>query len=318
MNFTCCLRATGIVITLATAFNVMAADFPNKPITLIVPYSAGGGVDGVARAVSKGLSDSLKQPVIVDNAPGAEGLIGAQRAARAQADGYTLVIGVPVMLMYKHTHKSSDPMEGLIPISLLATGPSALVVSANSKIESVSDLAKYCKVKKCAAGSGDQFSGLAGKDLLAKLGILDAIHVPYKGGGPMITDLAGSQIDIGFASLAASLPLHKAGKLKILATGTNKRFSLTPDIPSYREAGVENAPFSEFWYGLFAPKNTPETTLATIRSALLKVAKDQDAIRVLDSVGSVGIFSRPEEFQTVLTRDQTVLADLLRRFPTDR
>ena len=309
------LQISSTLLCSAAALSCAAADFPSKPMTLVVPFSAGGGVDGLARLIAKGLGQALKQPVIVENAPGAEGLIGAQRVSRAAPDGYTLAIGIPVMLMYKHTHAANDPLKQLTPISLLASGTSALVVSAASNVKSVPELVKYCKAtNKCSMGSGDQFARIAGKVAMSTLGI-EALDVPYKGGAPVISDLAGGQIDIGIVSLSAALPLYKAGKIRIVAAGAEKRSHLTPEVPSYTEAGVPNMPFTSFWYGLFAPKNVPEKTIAEIRRGLETLLKDQSLKAALDLVGAQPVLSTSAQFQTVVAQDQKILDDLVKRYP---
>ena len=311
------LQISSTLVCSAAALSCAAADFPSRPITLVVPYSAGGGTDGVARLIAKGLSQALKQPVIVENAPGAEGLIGAQRVARAAADGYTLGIGVPIMLMYKHTHAAIDPLKLLTPISLLASAASALAVSAAANVKSMPELVQYCKAtNKCSIGSGDQFSGIAGKFAMSKLGI-EALDVPYKGGGPVIIALAGGQIDVGSVSLSAALPLYNAGKIRIVAAGGEMRSKLTPEVPSYTEAGLANMPFTSFWYGLFAPKNVPEKTIGEIRRALETLLKDEGLKAALDLVGVKPVMSTRAQFQTVFAQDQKILDDLIKRYPLD-
>lgn len=296
-----------------------APDFTKKPITIVVPYSAGGGVDAMARAFGKGLGLALKTPVIVENAPGADGLIGAQRVIKAEPDGHTLLVTIPGILLSKYIHKSVpvEPIQRLSPVTLIALAPAALVVNGASGLNSLEDLGKHCKKEgaNCSWGSGERYTTLLGKSILPRIGLQDMTNVTYKGGGPMLNDLMGGHVLFGVTSVGAAMPHHKAGKIRIVAAGADKRMPYLPDVPTYQELGMNDLPFAQFWYGLLAPKGTPEAVVNALNDAAAAVGRDEAVLRVITSLGASPAFGKPREFAARIKSDESLLADLIQRYP---
>ncbi len=243
-------------------FTSAQAAWPEKPIRLIVAFPPGGGTDIVARLLAPALSQRLGQPVSIDNKGGAGGNIGTDAAAKAPADGYTLLMGniAPNAInVSTFKHLPFDPEKDFSPISLVAVTPNILVVNPSVLANSMAELVALAKAKPGtlnfpSAGRGTS-SHLAG-ELFNAMAKVDMVHVPYKGGGPAFTDLLGGQVQLFFATMPAAMPFVKAGKLRPLAVTSEQRSATLPDLPTIAESGLPG--YSAItWYGLLAPKGTP-------------------------------------------------------------
>ena len=297
-----------------------AADFPNRLVTIVVPFSAGGGVDGTARALAHGLSKLWGQTVIVENVGGADGLIGTQRVSRARPDGYTVVLSVPNLLVFKYMAEQGgyDAGAALTPVSLVASYPVVLIASKQSGIRTVADLQRSCKSASanCSWGSGEQFSWLAGQSILSAMGLETVItNVPYKGTGPVVNDVLGGHVTLGVGALAAPLQHYKNGTLNIVAGLGKQRDPSTPDVPTFDEAGVKGIQISEPWYGLFAPKGVPADVLAAWGKALKSIQADVSVIDSLNVVSAKPVFSSSDEFSRQVASDQKTFDALVKKFP---
>jgi tripartite-type tricarboxylate transporter receptor subunit TctC len=271
----------------ASAF---AADaWPNKPITMVVPFAPGGTTDIIARQVSQKLSDELKQTVLVDNRPGAGGTLGAGLVARAPKDGYTLFLATVAHAMapgiYKHL--SYDFMRDLDPIGMAAATPNVLVVNPSLPVKSVSELIAYTKahpgqVNFGSAGSGstEHFSG----ELFRSLTGADITHVPYKGGAPMMNDLVGGQIQMAIETSASASNFVRSGRVKALAVTSAKRSPAFQGVPTMEEAGVKGYNVIT-WFALMAPHGTPAAIEERLSAALSKVLKEPDLQKHLEDQG---------------------------------
>lgn len=295
------------------------ASFPQRRITLVVSASTGGGLDGIARIVSKRMQEAWQQPAIVENLGGADGLIATQRVAQAPADGYTMLITIPSLLLLKHNTKdlAFDPVGSLAPVSEMARTPSAISVNAKSGIKSVKELVSYCNAaaKPCSWGSGQQLSYLYGKRTFALSGISkETVNVPYKGTGPVVNDLLGGHIDIGITSIAAPLPQYRSGQLRILAVNAEKRSAEAPDVPTFREAGL-NVPPRGSWYGLFVPRNTPAEVIARIEQVLKSMANDAEAQQIVRNMGAEPVFGGSREFGSAIKDEEVFLDGLVKQYP---
>lgn len=296
----------------------VAQTFPSRPVTIVVPYNAGGGTDGTARALAKGLSQVWGQSVIVENVGGADGLIGTQKVARAQPDGYTVVISVPNLLLFKHSKNNNgfNATASLTPVSLVARYPVVLIASNASGIRTATDVQSKCRAPdaKCAWGSGEQFSWLAGQSLLGALGVT-ATNVPYRGTAPVVNDVLGGHLTLGVGALASPLPHHKSGALKVVAGLGKSRSESAPDVPTLEEAGVRGVTVGEPWYGLFAPHGMSPALQVAWQKALQQVQKDVSVMAAMAVVNAVPVFSSPAEFAVQVANDEKAFDALVAKYP---
>lgn len=279
-----------------------AQDYPSRPITLIVPFSAGGGVDVMARLLAEKLQHSLKQNIVVENKPGASGMLGAQFVARARADGYTLMLGSagetainPYVYQGRMTY---DPAKDLAPISLVARVPNVLVVGPSLKVSTVAELVAQAKANPgkltyatSGVGNPQHLNGV----LLESIADVEMVHVPYKGAAGQLADVAGGNVDMTFVSYAGAKPFIDAGRVKALAVTSAQRASFAKDVPAIAETAALSTYRLENWFGLFAPAKTPETVLARINQAVSAALKDPQLVqRLRDQGGEVQVMSVSE------------------------
>ena len=308
-----------LVFLLALAWaHVATAAYPDRPFKLIVPFAPGGGNDTVARLVSERLGSELGQPVIVDNRPGAGGVIGAEAAARAPADGYTLFLGgVGSHAINPNLHKdlSYDPIKDFAPITLVASAPLILVVHPSVPANSVKELVALAKAqpgKLNYASNGNGSSSHLAAVMFASLTGVDMVHVPYKGLSPALTDLLSGQVQLMFSSVVAIVPQVKAGKLRALAVSSKERLSLMPELPTIAESGVTGYESSS-WYGILAPAGTPKDVVARLNAALVKVIAQPDVREALAKEGAVPVGNSPEAFGAFIQAEKQRLGNVIRQ-----
>jgi tripartite-type tricarboxylate transporter receptor subunit TctC len=277
---------------LAPATVVAQPAWPNKPITIIVPFSPGGGVDVMARLVAEKLRPVLGQVVNVENKAGGSGMIGAVAAVRAPADGYTLLMATAgETAINPHVYKAKmqyAPEKDLAPVSLVVKVPNVLVVNPALPIKSTAELLAYAKANPGKVSYGTSGIGnpqhLAG-ELLAKLSGQQLTHVPYRGASNQLTDTAGGSVDMTFVSLAGARPFMKDGRVRAIAMTSPKRSPLAPDVPALAETkGLEGYAL-ENWFGLFAPAATPAPVVEKLSAAVAQVLKDPDLAKRLNELG---------------------------------
>lgn len=268
-----------------------AADtYPDKPITVVVPFPPGGPTDIVARIVGQSLSKQLGQTIVIDNKPGASSVIGAGHVARAAADGYTLLFNYSghVINPYLKSNLPFDPLKDFVPVSGLASTPQMLVVSPHNQASSVEELVAQAKSagKKLtfASSSIGAPSHLAG-ELFNQLTSLQILHVPYRGSAPALTDLIGGQVDMMFDSAPSSINFVRSHKLKALGVTSKRRSEVTPDLPTMEESGLKGFDITT-WYGVWAPANTPSDIVAQINQAINKTLADPDVRSKLLQAGA--------------------------------
>jgi tripartite-type tricarboxylate transporter receptor subunit TctC len=294
------------------------AAYPDHPIHLIVPFAAGGGNDTVARLVSEGLATELGQAVVVDNRPGAGGVVGAEAAARAPADGYTLFlggVGSHAINPNLHAHLPYDPIKDFAPISLIASAPLILVVHPSVPVHSVRELIALAKAqpgKLNYASNGNGSSSHLAAVMFASMAGVDMVHVPYKGLAPALTDLLSGRVQLMFSSVVAIVPHVKDGKLRALAVSSRQRLPLLPDLPTIAEAGVPGYQSSS-WYGILAPAGTPPDAVAKLNAALVKVIARPDVRDALAKEGADPVGDSPEQFGAFIKAEKERLGDLIRR-----
>jgi tripartite-type tricarboxylate transporter receptor subunit TctC len=261
-------RRLAIVALLAAWMQppLLAQDYPVKTIRIIVPYTPGGTADMLARTIGQKMAESLGQQVIIDNRPGAGGNIGADLAARAAPDGYTILMGtVATHAINPHLYPNIpyDAEKAFAPIILVATLPNLLVVNPSLPATSVRDLIALAKAKPgelAFASAGNGTSQHLSGELFKKMTGVDMIHIPYKGSAPAVTDLVGGQVQLMFDNLPSSLPQVRAGKLRALAVTGPRGSPVLPDVPTLSEAGLPGFSITS-WFALFAPAGTPAKIL---------------------------------------------------------
>ncbi|WP_077959768.1 Bug family tripartite tricarboxylate transporter substrate binding protein [Ensifer adhaerens] len=294
--------ALGVMALTALPFgsSALAQGFPERPITLVVPFAAGGSTDVVARIVAQKMSEDLGEQVIVQNVAGAGGNLGADNVARADPDGYTILMGTvathalnPLILKTK----PYDPEKDFAPVSLLVVVPNVLVVNPELPAKSVAELLALLKAKPdeysyASSGNGTPLH-LSG-ELFKKMAGVSMQHIPYKGAGPALNDVIGNQVPIMFDNLPSSSSHIKAGTLRALAVTTAERAPSFPDVPTVAEAGIPGYE-TYTWNALFAPANTPQPVVARLNEAANKALKDPAVIERMKEFSATIVGSTPEE-----------------------
>jgi len=291
----------GLALGMSVALGAQAA-YPDKTITVVVPFPAGGSTDAIARAVGPKITARLGQAWIVDNRPGATGAIGASMVKRAPADGYTLMvasIGVYAMNPWLNKALSYDPARDFDLLTVAVRAPNVLVASANVKANTIPELIAYLKQnpgKVAFASSGNGSSDHLTAELFWQKTGTSGLHVPYKGGAPAITDLLGGQTDVSFVNINAALPHIKAGKLKVLAVTGEQRAAILPKVPTLAEAGVQGVDIYS-WQGFAAPKGLPKDVKAKLHDAIVAALNEPDIKARLVEQGFEIVANTPEQFE---------------------
>lgn len=296
------------IALLAVSPSLLAQAYPTKPIEFIVTVPAGGSIDGIARAVAKDVSEALGQPVIVNNRPGANGNIAAEYVRKSPADGHTLLVlasSTFTLGPYIYKNLSFDPIKDFTPVAKTAGLNMVLVASPKVEAKNVASLVTLMKNKPGALNFGSSGNGSlahVGAELLNQKTGTKAVHVAYKGIAPAMNDLLGGQIDFMFDS-GTAMPHITSGKLKALAVIGPKRLEIFPDVPTFKEAGIEGMEVASGWHGVFAPAGTPATVVQKLNKAInasLRTEAVKDRIRAM---GLESVTSTPEELGTALRTD---------------
>lgn len=281
-------------------------NYPSRPVRLITNFAAGGAIDAVARAVGARLAETMGQPFVVDNRPGAGGTLGTEAAARSAANGYTLLLVSASYSVNPSLYQLAyDPLGELAPISLLASVPFVLVTSPSSGIDSVAQLIAIAKEKPGTINFASSGNGsaphLAGEMLSLSTG-MKMVHIPFKGGAPALTEVIAGRVQLLFSTVTQALPFIKGGKLKALAVSSRKRATALPDVPTVEESGVANFDIVD-WFGVLAPKATTAPVLSKLSDEITRAVSSVDLKARLVAEGFDVIASTPEEFDRVLRRD---------------
>jgi len=293
-----------------------AQAWPSKTITIVVPFPPGGTTDVLARAVSTKLSANLGQTVIVDNKPGAGATLGAAQVAKANADGYTLLMGAVhhtiATSVYKGLTYSFE--KDFAPITTVALVPNVLVVNAKSPYNSVKDLVAAGKATPDKLAYGSNGNGTAQHMIGTQFQIVSGVqilHVPYKGSAPLTTDLLGGQVDMSFDTVTPVLPFIKDGKLKPLAVTTAKRSSALPSVPTLQEAGLPGVAIGT-WFGLLAPAATPKPVVHKLNTEIVKIINSPEFKKQMADIGAEPIGNKPEEMAKQIKEETEKFAGLVK------
>ena len=295
-----------------------AQTYPSKPIRLVVPYPAGGAADITARVVGQKMSESMGVPVVVDNKPGANGMIGTDAVAKAAPDGYTLLLdasGPLVVNPAMYAKVPYDPVKDLIPISQILTYQYVLVVPASSPINSVAELVAAARARPGAMSYGSTGVGGGGHLAGEMLGLMTGTrltHVPYKGSAPALADLLGGQLSFTFDTVITSVPQVKAGKLRAYAVSGTKRAKSFPQVPTMSELGYKGFDITQF-QGLLAPAKTDDAIIARLHQEVLKAMKSPEVIARLETEGGNELVgSSPLEFAAQIKNDLAMYRKLIK------
>ncbi|MDP2708258.1 MAG: tripartite tricarboxylate transporter substrate binding protein [Burkholderiales bacterium] len=284
---------------IAVALPATAAEYPTKPIRLIVGFAPGGGTDTTARAMSQKLTDALGQQVVVDNRPGAAGNIAAELVSKATPDGYTLLMGTIAALSINPSLYSKlpfDPIKDFAPITQAVDSTNILSLHPSVPAGSVKELIALAKTKPLNFGSsGVGGTGHLAGELFNTMAGVKMTHVPYKGGGPAMIDLVGGQVQLVFATAASAVPQIKGGRIKGIAVTTAKRSALMPNLPTISEAGLPGFDANN-WYGVLAPAKTPRPIIMRLNSEITKVLAMPDVKNFLFNQGLDPAPGTPEKF----------------------
>lgn len=281
--------------------SALAQAYPTKPVTIIVPFAAGGTTDILARIVGQALTVEFGQSVVVDNRAGAGGNIGGQAAAKATPDGYTLFMGtVGTHAINASLYKKMpfDPIKDFAPLSRVATVPNLLVAHPSQPFNTVKEMIAYGKANpgKLTFGSpGSGSSPHVSGELFRSMTGTDLLHVPYKGSAPAMTDLLGGQISIMFDNMPSAIQHVRSGKLRPIAVTTAKRSPELPNVPTIAESGVPGYEATS-WFGMFAPAGTPAPVLAKLNAAIVKVLNQPDVKKKIAEQGGDVVAETPEQF----------------------
>lgn len=257
------------------------AQAPVKPLTIVVPYAAGGSTDYLARVLSEKLAAPLARTVVVDNRPGAGGRLAASQVKEMPADGSVVMLAVSPLVVQSIVNAKTttfDMTKDFVPVANVASTPLALVVPAASPIKSIRELIEFAKTHKKDVGYGTSGAGGLGHlsgERFAKASGIEWAHIPYKGGAPLANDLLGGHVQAGVDSLGDFMEFYRNGKIRILATYSAERSPLAPDVPTLAEQGITGVN-AELWYGLLAPAKTPVETVSQIQNAVEKILQDPE------------------------------------------
>ena len=306
------LRNAALIALLGSLFalpSALAQDWPTQPITIVVPFVAGGTTDIVARIIAQPLSERLHQSIVIENVGGGGGTIGAGNAARAQPDGYTIFMATVAHTMAPGIYKklSYDFEKDFDPITIAASVPNILIVNPSVPVKTVAELIAYIKANpgkvnygSAGIGSTEHMSGA----LFRALAGLDIVHVPYRGGAPMLADLVAGHIQMSIETSGAATPFIKADQVRALAVSPAKRSALFPELPTLAESGLTGYDVTT-WYGVLVPKGTPQPIRDKLYAELVQVLKSPDVVARLRDIGAEPGGQPPAQFAAFIHAETT-------------
>ncbi|AFK63774.1 hypothetical protein TKWG_20000 [Advenella kashmirensis WT001] len=305
------LFITSMLAALAAPVTAQAA-WPEKPITVIVPYTPGGATDTVSRVIMQKLSERLKQPIVIENKPGANGTIGTGQAARAKPDGYTFVTVLAAHSINPHLYKLSYSDDDFVPVSHMADLPLFLFINNSIPANNLKELVEYGKTNRLTyASSGIGSSAHLTGAHFAQVAGIQMTHVPYKGSAPILSDLLAGRVSMVFDPILVPMAYAKQGKLKALAITSAKRWEDEQNIPTMQEAGYKGF-IMKSWASLMAPKGTPQEIVDTMSKNLIEVAKDPEVKEKFKAAGFVPVGSTPAELAQLIKSDSSFYEKIIK------
>ena len=310
--------AAAVGVALAAGLNgASAQNYPTRAITLVIPIAPGGSTSIVGRGIADKMSELLGEKVVVDNRPGAGGTVGTRAVAKSEPDGYTLVLGYTGTLaigpsLYKSV--GYDPRKDFAPIGLIGNAPNSLVVNPSFPAKTVAELISYAKANPGKVNFGSAGAGTASHitgEYFAHSAGITLVHIPYKGTGPVLTDLLGGHIPMAFAPIPASHPNVTAGKLRALAVTSITRSGLLPNVPTMVEAGLPGFDAS-LYYGLAAPAGTPRPVIDKLNKALRDALASDEVKRQLGNDGTEITPGTPEDYAAFIDKDEKKWSQLVK------
>ncbi len=302
------LFALLLAVPALTAATAMAQQYPSKPIVLVVPFAPGGTSELISRLVAQKLTERLGQQVVVENRPGAAGNIAMEQVARAAPDGYTLILGHIGTLAVNPAMFPKLPYDAIkdfAPVSLIAAVPNIVTVNPAVPAKTLKEFLDLARAKPGSINYGSAGNGSAGHlamEYLKRIAKTDMVHVPYKGTGPMLTDLLAGQTQATFTGSSPLIPHIKSGKLRALAVGSAVRIPSLPEVPTVAESGFAGFETAQ-WYGIIAPAKTPPAIIQKLSVEIAQVMKQPDVIGRLSGDGTVMIGSTPSEFAAYISKE---------------
>jgi tripartite-type tricarboxylate transporter receptor subunit TctC len=294
-----------MALTMLLSHVALGQTYPTRPIRMVVPSSPGAGVtDIMARLIGQHLGVGIGQQIVIDNRPGASGILGSEVVSRAVTDGYTLLIANVSLVVnsYLYPKMPYDPLKDFVPITMVNSAPLLLVVHPSIAANSVAELIAYVKAHpgQLNYGSGGLGSTpFLAAELFKSFSAIDVVHVPYKGGSPALSDLVGGQLSFMIENMPGTMPYARAGSLRALAITSPQRSLLAPELPTMTEAGVPGYEMSG-WNGIFAVKGTPPSIVSRLHSELAKILRTAEVRQELAALGAEPVGDTPEEFAAFL------------------
>lgn len=301
-----------LLLAFSTPLAARADGYPARTIRLVIPYPPGGGTDITGRAMAQRLAETLGQSVVIENKPGATGMIGAAGVAKSPADGYTVLFGAASEMAINASlfkNMTYDPRADFEPVMLVATFPLVFVAQASSS-RSLAALIEAAKAKPDSVSYGSIGSGSPqhlAAELLSSMAQAKLVHIPYKGSGPLVQDAVGGHIDMAVSSVPAAVPLVRSGKLRALAVTSSQRSDALPDVPTMAELGFAGYEFNT-WVGVAVPKGTPRDIVDRLRSGLVGALGAPDVQAALRDQGAMPVGSTPEQFRQFV-QDEVAKSD---------
>ena len=316
----CCfiqLAATMIMaVFLSHGAHAQEDIFPNKTVTIVVPYSAGGGTDALARNIANVWSAHWKKPVVVINRTGADGVIGSQYVKSLPADGYTVLFQVNQALFWPTTlpHANIDVIRDFQMISKLQQNAMVFGVAASLPDQTFKGFIERCKVsdKPCSFGAATKHGEIMARQIIEKTGLTNAVVIPYKGTAPMMVDALGGHLSLGMPSLSVAMPHLRSGGFRALAAGSQDRIPELPEIPTLTEEGLGMSAMT--WYGMLVRKGTPEQVVNALVEAVRIASKDPEVLKTIRSEGAVPVFGSPASFEKEAAEEVATVTPLLKKY----